>query len=58
MTSGYMIKITYADGKTDERYADDYEVKNGCLAYYVRNGMERGTHVIPLERIAEFKVDR
>lgn len=58
MTSGYMIKIIYIGGETDERYADDYEVKNGCLAYYVRNGVNKGTHVIPLERIVEFTVDR
>ena len=35
MTSGYMLKIYYRDGHTEEHYCDYYEKENGLLIYYI-----------------------
>lgn len=58
MTSGYMIKIFFRDGRTEEHYCDYYEKKNGLLTYYVRFGVESGEHNIPYDLINTFIVTR
>ena len=58
MTSGYMLKIYYRDGHTEEHYCDYYEKENGLLTYYVRFGENSGEHCIPYDLIKEFKIIR
>lgn len=59
MTSGYEIKVFYRDDRKPEtHYVDDYEVKNGCLCYFIRFGVNSGKHCIPLDIIKEFIIDR
>lgn len=53
----YIVKIYYRDGKKETVYAEDYRVKDGCLAWYRRFGEGSGTHYIPLDLIKEFVVD-
>lgn len=56
MTSGYMIKILFRDGRTEEHYCDCYKKKNGLLTYYVRFGVESGEYNIPYDLINKFIV--
>ena len=58
MTSGYIIKIYYRDGRTEEHYCDSYEKKNGLLTYCVRFGVESGQHCIPYDLIDKFEITR
>lgn len=58
MTSGYMLKIYYRDGHTEEHYCDYYKKENGLLTYYVRFGENSGEHCIPYDLIKEFIVSR
>lgn len=58
MTSGYMIKIYYRDGRTEEHYCDYYKKENNLLTYYVRFGENSGEHCIPYDLIKEFKIIR
>lgn len=54
MTSGYMIKIYFRDGRIDEHYCDDYKNENGLFTYYVGFGVNRGEHNIPYDLIDKF----
>ena len=54
----YSILIEYRDGKKEERYVDDYSVRDGCLNLYVRFGVNAGLRCIPFDRIKEYKVNR
>ena len=58
MTSGYMLKIYYRDGRTEEHYSDYYKNEKGLLTYYVRFGQNSGEHCIPYDLINEFKISR
>ncbi len=58
MTSGYIIKIYYRDGRVEEYYCDSYEKKNGLLMYYVRFGVNSGEHCIPYDLIQKFEITR
>ena len=58
MGNTYKLKIYYRDGKTNENIVADYKIKDGCLIYYKRFGIDSGTHFIPLDLIKNFAVDR
>ena len=58
MTSGYMLKIYYRDGHTEEHYCDYYKKENGLLTYYVRFGENSGEYSIPYDLIKEFKISK
>jgi hypothetical protein len=58
MTSGYLIKILFRDGRTEKHYCDYYKTKDGLLTYYVRFGAESGEHNIPYDLINNFIVTR
>ena len=58
MTSGYMIKIYFRDGRIEEHYCDDYKKGNGLLTYFVRFGVDSGEHNIPYDLIEKYVVTR
>lgn len=58
MTSGYILKILFRDGHTEEHYCDGYQTADGLLSYNIRFGVNSGLHCIPYELIREFTVER
>lgn len=52
------LTITFRDGVEQQKHVDDYSIKDGCLVYYIRFGVESGTHYIPLDLIKEFRQER
>ena len=48
------LNIKYRDGKTEQHSVDDIAVRDGCLVYYIRFGVDAGHHYIPLDIIKEF----
>jgi hypothetical protein len=52
------LLIEYRDGKRDTKCVDDYSIKDGCLVYYIRFGVNSGTHYIPMDIIANFSARR
>ncbi len=58
MNSGYMIKIYFRDGKTEEHYCDSYKKEKGLLTYYVRFGVNSGEHNVPYDLIDRFIITR
>ena len=58
MTSGYMLKIYYRDGRIEEHYCDYYKKEDGLLTYYVRFGENSGENCIPYDLIREFEISR
>lgn len=48
------LNIEYRDGNKEMKSVDDCAIKNGCLMYYIRMGVNAGTHYIPLDIIKEF----
>lgn len=48
------LNIKYRDGSTEQLSVDDISVRDGCLMYYIRFGVNAGRHYIPMDIIKEF----